>query len=67
MAYPRYPSKADAAAPSPPLDLSHHYSRVTARRSGSQIKELYQYFAIPGIGNLAGGTFPSLAPALCLI
>lgn len=39
-----------------PLDLSHYYSRVTNKRSESSIKEFYKYFAIPGIGNLAGGT-----------
>lgn len=38
-----------------PLDLSHHVSRVTKQRKESSIKEFYKYFAIPGIGNLAGG------------
>lgn len=48
----------------PPLDLSHHYSRVTKARQESNIKAFYKYFAIPGIGNLAGGmyrNFPALA------
>jgi len=38
-----------------PLDLSHHYSRVTAARQASSMKAFYKYFLIPGIGNLAGG------------
>lgn len=42
---------------SPPLDLSHHYSDVTKHRLPSAIKGFYKYFAIPGIGNLAGGMF----------
>jgi len=41
--------------PKPPLDLSHHFSRVTKARQDSKIKEFYKYFLIPGIGNLAGG------------
>jgi hypothetical protein len=40
----------------PPMDLSHHISRVTRNRVASKIKDFYKYFAIPGIGNLAGGT-----------
>ncbi|KAI4257751.1 MAG: hypothetical protein LQ352_001526 [Teloschistes flavicans] len=38
-----------------PLDLSHHYSRVTKNRNASSVKGFYKYFSIPGIGNLAGG------------
>lgn len=38
-----------------PLDLSHYYSRVTNKRYESSVKQFYKYFAIPGIGNLAGG------------
>ncbi|KAI9820492.1 MAG: hypothetical protein M1826_000891 [Phylliscum demangeonii] len=41
--------------PPAPLDLSHHFSRTTLNRKESSIKEFYKYFAIPGIGNLAGG------------
>jgi hypothetical protein len=41
--------------PKPPLDLSHHFSRVTVARKESNIKQFYKYFQIPGIGNLAGG------------
>ena len=41
--------------PKPPLDLSYHFSRVTAARTESSIKRFYKYFQIPGIGNLAGG------------
>lgn len=36
-------------------DLSHLYSRVTKNRVPSGMKSFYQYFLIPGIGNLAGG------------
>jgi len=43
--------------PKPPLDLSHHFSRVTAARKESSVKSFYKYFQIPGIGNLAGGMF----------
>lgn len=39
----------------PPLDLTHYYSRVTKARKESDVKAFYKYFAIPGIGNLAGG------------
>jgi hypothetical protein len=39
----------------PPLDLSHHYARVTKARAISKIKLFYKYFSIPGIGQLAGG------------
>jgi hypothetical protein len=39
----------------PPLDLSHHFSRVTKNRLPSRVKDFYKYFTIPGIGNLAGG------------
>ncbi|EHL01457.1 putative Aromatic amino acid aminotransferase C56E4.03 [Glarea lozoyensis 74030] len=38
-----------------PLDLSHHFSRVTKNRKESSIKSFYKYFQIAGIGNLAGG------------
>ncbi|WPG98359.1 Hypothetical protein R9X50_00114800 [Acrodontium crateriforme] len=38
-----------------PKDLSHHLSRTTKTRELSQIKKFYKYFAIPGIGQLAGG------------
>jgi hypothetical protein len=44
--------------PMPPLDLSHHFSRVTKARKESSIKQFYKYFTIPGIGNLAGGMLP---------
>ncbi|KAE8353130.1 aromatic amino acid aminotransferase [Aspergillus coremiiformis] len=42
-------------SPSPPLDLSHHFTSTTKRRERSNIKEIYKYFFIPGIANLAGG------------
>ena len=38
-----------------PIDLSHHYSKVTKNRAASNIKKFYKYFSIPGIANLAGG------------
>ncbi|KAH6626993.1 pyridoxal phosphate-dependent transferase [Chaetomium sp. MPI-SDFR-AT-0129] len=38
-----------------PLDLTHHYSAVTKRRVPSKIKEVYKFFGIPNILNLAGG------------
>ncbi|KAF2098326.1 aromatic amino acid aminotransferas-like protein [Rhizodiscina lignyota] len=38
-----------------PKDLSHHLSRATKRRQGSQVKNYYKYFGIPGIGPLAAG------------
>jgi hypothetical protein len=61
MADFQYVSRADAtpvnAGPKPPLDFSHHYSRVTAARQESKIKQFYKYFQIPGMGNLAGGRF----------
>ncbi|EXJ93947.1 hypothetical protein A1O1_02340 [Capronia coronata CBS 617.96] len=38
-----------------PKDLSYYYSRVTMNRQASKMKQFYQYFLIPGIGNLAGG------------
>ncbi|KAG4439125.1 hypothetical protein IFR05_005412 [Cadophora sp. M221] len=58
MADFEYVSQREAteqSGPKPPLDLSHHLSRVTAARKESAIKKFYQYFQIPGIGNLAGG------------
>jgi hypothetical protein len=61
MADFQYVSQADATEPKKgpklPLDLSHHFSRVTAARTESKVKEFYKYFQIPGIGNLAGGEF----------
>ncbi|RYP29175.1 hypothetical protein DL767_006868 [Monosporascus sp. MG133] len=41
--------------PPPPKDMSHHYSSVTKARQPAKIKELYKYFSIPGISQLAGG------------
>ncbi len=46
--------------PKPPLDLSHHFSRVTAARKASSVKRFYKYFQIPGIAQLAGGKFDTL-------
>ncbi|KAH8591113.1 pyridoxal phosphate-dependent transferase [Bisporella sp. PMI_857] len=59
MADFEYVSQVDteplSSGPKPPLDLSHHFSRVTAARKASSMKEFYKYFLIPGIENLAGG------------
>ncbi|KFY14369.1 hypothetical protein V492_02675 [Pseudogymnoascus sp. VKM F-4246] len=61
MVVPRFksfgeePKASPAIEQKPPLDLSHHLSRATKARQGNNIKEFYKYFAIPGIGNLAGG------------
>ncbi|OCK76814.1 aromatic amino acid aminotransferas-like protein [Lepidopterella palustris CBS 459.81] len=38
-----------------PIDLTHHISRSTKAREASSVKQFYKYFAIPGIGQLAGG------------
>ena len=48
------PSDSPPAAAGP-LDLSHHFSKVTKHRSPNIIKDFYKYFLIPDIGNLAGG------------
>ncbi|TIC99742.1 Aromatic amino acid aminotransferase C56E4.03 [Colletotrichum higginsianum] len=45
----------DHSSKRPPLNLEHHFSTVTQRRTPSKMKEYYKYFEIPGIGNLAGG------------
>lgn len=64
MADFEYVSKNEAgevnSGPKPPLDLSHHFSRVTAARQESKIKDFYKFFQIPGIANLAGGASQSL-------
>jgi len=39
----------------PPRDFSHYLSRNAKSRQPSSIKQFYKYFAIPGIGQLAGG------------
>ena len=40
-----------------PLDLSHHFSAVTKRRTASKVKQVYKFFQIPGILNIAGGSY----------
>lgn len=47
-----------------PKDLSHHLSRATKSREASSIKQFYKYFAIPGIGQLAGGLPNNVRPVL---
>lgn len=61
---PKMGSTAQAAALSPPQDLSRFYSRTSQRRHPSEIKRFYKYFAIPGIQNLAGGLFGATANSL---
>jgi site-specific recombinase XerD len=64
MAAFEYVSQVDATevkGPKPPLDLSYHFSRITAARRESTIKSFYKYFQIPGIGNLAGGKFDPIS------
>lgn len=46
----------DPASFPDPIDLTHHLSRSTKAREASQIKKFYQYFSIPGIAQLAGGS-----------
>ncbi|KAI1906233.1 hypothetical protein LOZ64_006361 [Ophidiomyces ophidiicola] len=50
-------SPNNSAKPKPCLarDFSHYYSHATRKRTESNVKQLYKYFAIPGIHNLAGG------------
>src|ERR1700730_9590949 len=48
-------SRVSSDGPKPPLNFSHHFSRVTKARKESSIKEFYKDFLIPGIVNLAGG------------
>ncbi|KAH7033258.1 pyridoxal phosphate-dependent transferase [Microdochium trichocladiopsis] len=48
------PGSAEDNRP-PPKDLSHLYSDVSKARIPNQLKQLYKYFFIPGIGQLAGG------------
>jgi len=49
------PASSDEDKRPEPKDLSHHLSRATKSRAPSSIKSFYKYFAIPGIGQLAGG------------
>ena len=44
-----------AGPTSNPIDLTKHLSKITISRNESKLKGFYKYFAIPGIGNLAGG------------
>ncbi|KAF2467858.1 PLP-dependent transferase [Lindgomyces ingoldianus] len=50
-----YEGSLDPASFPSPVDLSHHLSRSTVAREASSVKKFYKYFAIPGIGQLAGG------------
>ncbi|KAL2259644.1 hypothetical protein VTK26DRAFT_6621 [Humicola hyalothermophila] len=49
------PFRPSETAKPAPVDLSHHFSAVTKRRTASEIKKAYKFFQIPGILNLAGG------------
>ena len=42
----------------PPLDLTHHLSRVATRRQPSVVKAMYKYFNLPNLRNLLGGMPP---------
>ncbi|KAB5563081.1 aromatic amino acid aminotransferase [Coniochaeta sp. 2T2.1] len=53
--HPLYRHGSFATKAPKPLDLSHHFSDVSKHRVPSKMKEYYKFFAIPGIGNLAGG------------
>lgn len=67
MADHQYRTRDATTALKLPLDLSHHFSRVTKSRTGNSMKNFYKYFQIPGIGNLAGGAlYPLLSPHFCL-
>jgi site-specific recombinase XerD len=46
-----------------PLDLSHHWSKVSKTRQASAIKSFYKFFQIPNIGNLGGGSY--FSSSLC--
>lgn len=52
---PKEVQQPKVTGPEPPLDFSHHFSRVTVAREASTMKRFYRFFQIPGIGNLAGG------------
>ncbi|KAF3911190.1 hypothetical protein AA313_de0209795 [Arthrobotrys entomopaga] len=46
-----------------PLDVKHHFSRVTTARRASDTKQFYRYFDIPNIGNISAGfPHPSFFP-----
>lgn len=49
------PSSLAHEALPPPRDLSHLFSKTALNRKPSAIKQYYKFFAIPGVGNLAGG------------
>ena len=49
--------ETNGGGPKAPLDMSHHFSRVTMNRKESRMKAFYKYFQIAGIGNLAGGKY----------
>jgi hypothetical protein len=39
-----------------PVDLTHHYNASTRARKPSAMKDLYKYFLVPGMSNIAGGS-----------
>lgn len=41
-------------------DMSHHYSDLAKARKPNVMKSFYKFFAIPGVGNLAGGSYKQL-------
>lgn len=50
------PSAAETATPVA-KDMSHHYSDLAKAQKPSSMKMFYKFFQIPGIGNLAGGSY----------
>ncbi|KAL8820242.1 MAG: hypothetical protein Q9191_007557 [Dirinaria sp. TL-2023a] len=42
----------------PPIDLSHHYSKITKNRQASYVKDFYKYFTIPHVRLPNNNYFP---------
>jgi hypothetical protein len=51
------PYSSDPSSFPEPVDLTHFLSRSTRAREAAAIKKFYKYFTIPGIAQLAGGTY----------
>ncbi|KAI5787313.1 pyridoxal phosphate-dependent transferase [Geopyxis carbonaria] len=57
---PYYTEKpSEKPAPRNPVDLAKHYNRTTLSRPENPLKNLYRYFFVPGMANLAGGFPPT--------
>lgn len=50
-----------------PKDMSHYYSDVTKARKPNKMKQFYKFFEIPGVGNLAGGSYRSQQPSSIVV